>query len=452
MTTSSYRSWAGERAHPNEVLQPTLNSHKQIFGPSYLAYGAGRSYGDTCLPPDSLLIDTSNLRGIIAFDQDSGILRAYAGTQLHEILDVIVPRGWFIPVTPGTSSITIGGAIANDVHGKNHHVAGTFGLYVSSFELSRSDGSIYFCSRDTNANLFSATIGGMGLTGLIIWAEIILTKISSSKIIQTITRFDNLDSYFKLDRSQQSAPYSVAWIDGMATSSSIGRGILIEGYHSDCGDLSSYRPRPFSMPFLLPWNLVVRPAVRLMNALYIRKPDGRSIVDYNSFFYPLDRIANWSHLYGKSGFHQFQCVVPEEHARDAFYCMLRYCLDFLGGSTLVVIKRFGSIRSPGLLSFPIPGYTITLDFPAKGESSRMLVTKLEKLTLDAGGRVNPYKSRMMSLATFESSFPHWKRILPWLDPCAESRFSRRLGIGCTYHSKNNDSAINQVSSQDRSRP
>jgi FAD/FMN-containing dehydrogenase len=434
----NYSSWGGVKTKPGKVLRPAAGAGLHLGETSYLPYGAGRSYGDTCLPPGTTLVHTSALNSVIAFDATNGVLRAGAGMKLRDILDHILPHGWFLPVTPGTAEVTLGGALANDVHGKNHHVAGSFGCFVRAFELVRSDRMPMICSAEDNADYFAATIGGMGLTGLVTWVEIDLVHVRSGKIRQKITRFANIDECFALGPAFEAATYSVAWLDGLAPAKELGRGLLIDGEHADDGDFPMVKRASIDLPFTPPLNLVWRTPVKLMNALYMRQREGESLVETDKFFYPLDRIGHWSRLYGPRGFHQFQCVIPADTAPAAIRRLLEVSLADAGGSNLVVLKKFGERRSPGLLSFPMPGYTLTMDFPHRGEVTLKLIDRLNIISLEASGRVNPYKARAMSADVFRASFPHWRDALPLLDPQAESQFSRRVGLGAgTAHTPKN---------------
>ncbi len=427
VSSERHVAWGGVSCAPAHVVRPDMTT-SGIAGGSYLAYGAGRSYGDTCLPAGDTLVHTASLNQIISFDAQKGILRAGAGLSLRKIIEHILPHGWFLPVTPGTAEVTLGGALANDVHGKNHHVAGTFGRFVRAFELVRSDRAPIVCTASANSDYFAATIGGMGLTGVATWIEIELVPVRSANIRQTITRFADIESYFAVNESRTPATYSVAWIDGLAPRNALGRGILIEGEHADDGDFPVIRKASVDIPFVAPFTLVWRTPLKLMNALYMRQREGESVVDTEKFFYPLDRIGRWSRLYGPRGFHQFQCVIPEKAAPVTVRQLLEIAHDDAGGSNLVVLKKFGDFDSPGMLSFPMAGYTLTMDFPDRGEGTSTLLKKLDAATLSAGGRINPYKTRAMSTETFRASFPHWRKLLPFLDPRAESQFSRRVGL------------------------
>ncbi len=405
---------------------------------SYLPVGLGRSYGDTALP-DGIAVSTAGLNRILSFDAGTGRLVAHAGVSLAAILDHVMAQGWFLPVLPGTRFVTLGGAIANDIHGKNHHAVGSFGAHCLSFEVLRSDGQRLTCSAAENAGLFAATIGGMGLTGLVTSAEIQLMKVPSPCVQQERIRFDNLDGFFALAQESQATtqsharfPYAVAWVDALATGTALGRGVFLRGDHAPDGPrIDALDPRQIPFPVDPPFALINRLTLTGFNAVYRNIPPGRrtrSLVRPEGFFFPLDKVANWNRAYGPKGLRQFQCVIPLAQARDAVAAMLVAAQEARHGSFLTVLKLFGEKRSPGILSFPRAGATLTLDFPCQGDKTDQLLARLDAITLAAGGAVNPYKDARMSRAVFEASFPDWARMLPHLDPMARSVFSSRIGL------------------------
>ncbi|MCC2095941.1 MAG: FAD-binding oxidoreductase, partial [Hyphomicrobiales bacterium] len=382
-------------------------------------------------------IDTRAMNKVISFDAQTGVLRAEAGILLAQILDVIIGQGWFLPVTPGTRYVTLGGALANDVHGKNHHGAGTFGCHVRAFELLRSSGVQMVCSPKTNPDLFAATIGGMGLTGLVTWVEIQLMRAASAHVNQTSHKFRNLDEYFdRFADTEDQHEYAVSWIDSLASGTALGRGVLMLGDHVAVAPASplpaddAMRKPRLAIPFRPPFSVISPLTLRAFNLAYYNAPrkTGREMVDYKTYFYPLDGIDGWNKLYGPRGLRQFQCVLPEDNARDAVKAMLRLSQAAGHGSFLTVLKKFGAVRSPGILSFPRPGYTLTLDFPYRGGATDRLLTDLDGITLSAGGAVNPYKDARMSREVFEASFPNWRRMTDFIDPQAQSAFSARIGL------------------------
>ena len=288
---------------------------------SFLPYGMGRSYGDVCLNENGTLLSTTSMARFISFDHDNGVIRCDAGVCLKDLLEFIVPPGWFVQVTPGTKYVTIGGMIANDVHGKNHHRVGTFGRHISCFELLRSDGSKKLCSPDQNSDLFSATIGGLGLTGLITWAEIKLKKIQGPYIDTETIRFNNLGEFFDLSSDSDNAwEYTVAWIDSLAKGKNLGQGLFMRGNHS-ATPLPAKLPsigKKLTVPFDAPSNLLNKYSIKLFNTAYYKKQFSKrshKSQHFDKYFYPLDGIGHWNRLYGKQGLLQYQCVVPMNHGK-----------------------------------------------------------------------------------------------------------------------------------------
>lgn len=427
-----YESWGRLKAQPASVLRPASGDGFRLPAGPWLAWGNGRSYGDTGLPAGGTLIDMRGLSRIIAFDPGKGVLRAEAGAMLGDILARIMPLGWFLPVTPGTRHVTLGGALANDVHGKNHHRAGTFGRHVRAFGLLRSDGVLRRCAPDENAGLFAATIGGMGLTGLVTWVEIALKPVASADVVQETIRLDGLADFFALSaESDARFDYVVSWIDSLASGRHLGRGLLMRANHAPTPQAVSARPRSIPFPFDPPVALLNRVSLSLFNAAYrgLRRPAWQEArAPWESFFYPLDRVEGWNRAYGPKGLRQFQCVLPHAAAKDAVREMLERSQRARHGSFLTVLKSFGDQPSTGLLSFPRPGMTLTLDFPYRGEATDRLLAELDAVTLAAGGAVNPYKDARMSAALFRASFPDWQAMLPHLDPMARSVFATRVGL------------------------
>ncbi|MFZ4538375.1 FAD-binding protein [Propionivibrio sp.] len=391
---------------------------------SLLAYGNGRSYGDVGLNSGATLLHTRGMDRFIAFDEASGVLSCEAGVLLSEILEVFVPRGWFLPVTPGTRFVTVGGAIANDVHSKNHHGAGTFGCHVRRFELLRSDGSRRICSSGENADWFAATIGGLGLTGLITWVEMELKRISGTGIAVENTRFSGLDEFFALNTIAEARhEYTVAWIDCLASTP---RGIFMGGDHVADGDLALAPRKPLSFPLTLPFSLINGLSLRAFNQAYYRRPlAATSVTHYAPFFYPLDGVLHWNRLYGRQGFYQYQLVLPMA-AREALVDVLRSISASGQGSFLAVLKTFGERASPGLLSFPMPGVTLALDFPNRGAPTLALFDRLDAIVGAAGGRLYAAKDARMSGEFFRRSYPRLNEFLPFIDPKFSSDFARRV--------------------------
>jgi len=397
-----------------------------------LPRGAGRSSGDSCLNDGGVLIDATGLDHFIHFDPEQGQLRCEAGVLLSDILQLIVPAGWFLPVTPGTRFVTLGGAIANDVHGKNHHRAGTFGCHVECFELLRSDGRRLICSEEENADGYRATIGGLGLTGLITWAQIRLQPLLSPYIDQETLRYRDLDEFFDISQaSDQTHEYTVAWVDCLATGASLGRGLFMRGNRLEQPRAPYPKPqgRGLVVPFDPPLSLVNHWTLSAFNRLYYhrqRQPSSRATVHYEPFFYPLDAIGQWNRIYGPKGFLQYQCVVPEDDGREVIGEILERISGSGMGSFLAVLKLFGDCPSPGLLSFPRKGVTLALDFPNQGQKTLALLEQLDQVVRAAGGAVYPAKDARMSPESFEIYFPHWRELEAWRDPCLSSSFWRRV--------------------------
>ncbi|MFK5915050.1 MAG: FAD-binding oxidoreductase [Woeseiaceae bacterium] len=396
--------------------------------PSFLAYGQGRSYGDVCQNQEGILLDTYHLDHFIEYDRKKGILRCEAGVTFENILQLIIPHNWFLPVTPGTKYISVGGAVANDVHGKNHHKEGTFGRHILKFELLRSNGEKFICSPTENSDLFNATIGGLGLTGLINWVEFSLKKIPGSNISQESFRFNNLKEFFSLsDESDKDWEYTVAWIDCLAKGDELGRGLFMRGNHSEAKKKHKFKPAKISVPFHAPGFLLNKYTVNAFNHLYFKKPLKQfSEIDYDPFFYPLDTILHWNRLYGKKGFMQYQCVIPKEHRETAMLEMLSLISSSGQASFLSVLKEFGDIQSPGLLSFPRQGTTLALDFPNRGQTTLDLLNELDVITLKYSGSVYPAKDARMSSTSFEQYYPNWKKFEQYIDPLFSSDFRKRV--------------------------
>lgn len=397
-----------------------------VAGP-VLPFGNGRSYGDVCLNPDGLVLGTRQLDRFLGFDAQTGVLRCEAGVLLADILRYFVPRGWFLPVTPGTQFATVGGAIANDVHGKNHHRAGTFGCFVEQFELLRTDGSRCICSATAHPELFAASIGGMGLTGFISWADIRLRRIAGNAMDEDVIRFANLDEFFTISGESEPWEYTVAWVDCVAKGAALGRGLFMRANHADA-DIA-WKKKPLSMPLTPPFSLVNNLSLRAFNALYYRRqgPDRLSHrVHYDPYFYPLDSIGHWNRMYGPRGFLQYQCAIPMAIGRDAIADILQRIARSGSGSFLAVLKIFGDVKSPGLLSFPMPGVTLALDFPNRGEATQRLFASLDEVVVAAGGRMYPAKDAHMDARLFQAFYPQWQQLETLRDPGIMSGFWKRV--------------------------
>lgn len=397
---------------------------------SALPYGMGRSYGDSCLAASNNVFCLRGLNKFIDFNIETGTITAESGVTLGEILDVVIPHGWFLPVTPGTKFVTLGGAIANDVHGKNHHVRGTFGQHVESFELARSNGERVICRPSENSELFCGTIGGLGLTGLIVTATIRLIPIKSSKIVQKSMRFESLKQFMELsEKNDPEHEYSVAWVDCLAKGASLGRGIYTVGNHSLEGGLNLSKKNKLNVPITPPISAVNKITLKAFNSIYLAKhgmSDRRELIDYDPFFYPLDSIYNWNRIYGAKGFQQFQCVIPDLNAYDGISELLNTISQSGMGSFLAVLKRCGEQRSPGLISFPLSGISLALDFPQSNKLTDVLFPKLDSIVREAGGRLYPAKDAHMKKEDFKSFYPNWDKLQEIKDPKLTSKFWRRV--------------------------
>ncbi len=430
-------SWGRYPHHPQtlhhcawrETVRPTLAAVAAKHG-SLLPYGNGRSYGDSCLAASDQLLSLRPLNRFIAADWQSGLIRAEAGMTLGELLELAIPRGWFVPVTPGTKFVTLGGALANDVHGKNHHRRGTFGCHVPRFGLMRSDGAELVCSSSENSALYAATIGGLGLTGLIDWVELQLLPIRSSLLDVTTVRFGSLDEFFALSAElDQRHEFAVSWIDCLSQGKTTGRGVYSVADHAEAGPLACHRPSRMRVPVTPPLSLVNRLSLRLFNSAYYRlhradRHQSRNV--YEPFFYPLDRILNWNRIYGPHGFQQYQCVLPPDNAAAATRALLDSIASAQSGSFLAVLKSFGEAASPGLLSFPMPGVTLALDFPQQGQRTQRLFARLDAIVREAHGRLYPAKDAHMSGSDFRAAYPAWTQLEALRDPRILSRFWQRV--------------------------
>jgi FAD/FMN-containing dehydrogenase len=416
------------------VLLPLIDRARDLpdFSGTALPYGNGRSYGDSCLNPDGNLLRARGLDRFIAFDPATGVLRCEAGVTLAEIIDLALPQGWFLPVTPGTRYVTVGGAVANDVHGKNHHRTGSFGHHVRAFELLRSDDSRRICTPTNSDSWFAASIGGLGLTGLITWVELQLRRVPSPVLETENIRFGSLDEFFALSAaSADSHEYSVAWIDCLATGRARGRGHFTRADHAPA--LAEERPkapgRTLSMPLTPPFSLVNKLSLRPFNSLYYWKQPAlrkRRASHLLPFFYPLDGIREWNRMYGPAGFLQYQCVLPPSVARDGIAMLLDEIARSGNGSFLAVLKEFGNQLPPGMLSFPRPGTTLALDFPNTGAEVFRLLDRLDRIVDEAGGAIYPAKDARMSAASFQRAYPRWRDFSDYLDPRFSSGFWRRV--------------------------
>jgi FAD/FMN-containing dehydrogenase len=404
-------------------IAPQMRSESSglAFG---LAFGMGRSYGDVCLNPGGVLWNTTMLDRFIRFDETSGLLQCEAGLLLRDVQRMIVPRGWMLPVVPGTQLATLGGAVANDVHGKNHHVAGSFGDHVIEIVLTRTDGSRSVL-RPGDAR-FAATIGGLGLTGVITELTLQLKRVQGPWLQVETQPYKNLATFFDLaDAAEADWEHTVSWIDCVAGN---GRGIFMRANHSDAQQAAPKSSRQLRMPFVPPVSLVNTLTLKPFNQLYyqLKKKQTTNLQYYENFFHPLDHLLEWNRMYGPRGFFQYQCVLPRAQGREGVQAMLKQISNAGEGSFLAVLKTFGERSSVGMLSFAQPGVTLALDFTNQGDKTHKLLASLDDIVRDARGRLYPAKDARMPRALFEAGYPRLQEFLSHRDPGISSAMSRRL--------------------------
>lgn len=418
-----------------ERLERTLEANEDVS----LSRGLGRSYGDSSLPtPESpKVINTTFADRILAFDAESGLLRAESGLSLARINQHFLRRGYFPPVTPGTQYVTLGGMVASDVHGKGHHVAGTFGAHVSRLKMRVPSGDVLWCSPSEESELFWATVGGMGLTGHILEVEFPMKSIPSPWIAMETERIPDIDQFQEaLGRAAQSSPYTMGWIDCASSGSRMGRGVLMSGRWAEPSEAKKSAPRVLgrpTFPFDLPSWAVNKLTVGAFNELYYRMhPKGvhRSIVHPEKFFYPLDTIREWNRLYGKRGFTQYQCVLPRSAGKGSARRFLETLTSLPGGASfLCVIKDCGA-EGKGLLSFPKEGISIACDIPVRS-NTQALIDALNQKVIEEGGRIYLAKdsfTRAEDFQAMEPRLPAFQRVRRKWDPggLLESAQSKRL--------------------------
>jgi FAD/FMN-containing dehydrogenase len=434
-------SWGRVNRRPARRAAPAFREHlpatlSAATDARVLGIGLGRSYGDSGLNSGGVVIDMTALDRVISFDPATGVLRGEAGLSLSDVLRICVPHGWFLPTTPGTRFVTLGGAVANDVHGKNHHGAGTIGCHVRRIGLHRSearnDAGPVELSPTEHAGLFRATVGGLGLTGLIAWIELQLVRIPSAYLAAQTIPFVGYAEFAAIVRESAIFEHTVAWIDctsgrdGLST-----RGLFSRADWLTDGLLTPHDDtRQTSLPIELP-GLAINPvSLRAFNTLYFHagrlKGTGRKRVHYGPFFYPLDAIGNWNRAYGRAGFYQYQCVVPHTAAPDAIPAMLAEIASSGQGSCLAVLKTFGERTSPGILSFPMEGATLALDFSNRGPRTHLLFERLDAIVAEARGRLYPAKDGRMPPRMFHAGYPELDEFKRHLDPQFQSDFWRRM--------------------------
>jgi decaprenylphospho-beta-D-ribofuranose 2-oxidase len=404
---------------------------------SVIARGGGMAYGDAALNVGGRVVAMSRLNRFLAFDPASGQITCEAGVTLGEILDVCIPEGWFLAVTPGTARATVGGCLACDVHGKNHHLLGSFSQHVLSANVLTGKCEVVTCGPDLQDDLFWATAGGMGLTGIILDVTLQLQRIETAYIIaRNIVTLD-LEDTFRQIEANGDATYSVAWLDGMGRGSRLGRGVVMLGEHAKLMDLPPGRyPAPLaksgrrarSLPFGLPSGIIVRPLALAFNEIIYRRyaamENAPALVDAHRYFFSLDAIDNWNRLYGPRGFLEYQAVLPSTRAFDA----IRQMLEMLDRARQVLlftsVKQLGE-SSPGHLSFPAPGYAFSFDLSVGDESIMLLLDRCDEITATAGGRVYLAKDARLRADIFAGMYP---RRSEWLE------IVRRYGAACVFAS------------------
>lgn len=405
MKEINLRSWGKYPFVKSEVtlflsdsqLQSDLQQSKH-----FIPFGNGRSYGDSALAPN--IIYCKNYNYFLGFDEENGILHAQGGVELSEIINVIVPKGWFLKISPGTKFITLGGAIASDVHGKNHHIEGCFSECIKELNVMLPNGEIKSCVKGDD--LFHATCGGMGLTGIIIDAKIYLKKINSKNINQTTVKTKNLKETFEAFENYSHMPYSVAWIDCLAKNEEIGKCLLMAGEFENDGDLNYKVKKKLNIPFNFPSFTLNNFTVKVFNWIYYNKLNSkisRQKVDLDTFFYPLDSINNWNRIYGKSGFTQYQFILPKESSFEGLSEILHAISKSGKGSFLAVLKLYGKANN-NYLSFPLEGYSLALDFKIE-KGLFELLNSLDKIVLQYGGRLYLSKDTRVNKETFEKGYP-----------------------------------------------
>ena len=413
-------------------------------GKQVIARGQGRSYGDAAISGHGVVMLTDRLERILMFDESSGFLTAEAGTTLAEVIRQFLPRGWFPAVVPGTKFVSLGGCVAADIHGKNHHRDGGFGSHVNKLKLVLAEGSEIICTPKIESDLFRATVGGMGLTGIITEVACRLIPVESAYVVVRHHQAKDLESSLELLAGDiWDDHYTVAWVDCLSRGRNLGRSVLMRGHHAKIGELKqTLRGRPFvcsvrqhNLNFEFPSWVLNSFTGRMFNDLYYRLQSNRKepfIADYNSFFFPLDRIGNWNRLYGKRGFIQYQCVLPLETSLEGLRQLLSVLAASPHSSYLAVLKRFGSAGT-GLLSFPIDGYTLTFDIPVGNPDLFSFLDCLDEMVIEFGGRVYLAKDARLRAATFRKMYPQlrqWQSVKGIVDP--DNRFasdlSRRLEL------------------------
>jgi FAD/FMN-containing dehydrogenase len=423
---------------PRPGREVRSEDYESLTRAASLSRGLGRSYGDSSLParPDDVVASSVLADRILGFDPATGLLHAEAGLSMQAMNRLFLPRGFYAPVTPGTQQITLGGMVAADVHGKNHHVDGTFGAHVTRLRLRVPDGRVLWCSPDEERDLFRATVGGMGLTGHVLEVVCRLARIPSPWIYAESERMPDIDSYIEgLKAAARGWPQTMGWIDCLSRGSALGRGILLRGRWAEPHEAPRRRPRPLrrpALPFVLPGFVLNRVSVRAFNALLYAQHVPRvrrGIQNPERFFYPLDAIAHWNRMYGPRGFTQYQCVLPDAAGHGAARRFLELLTAKGGASMLCVIKDCGA-EGVGLLSFPRPGISIALDIPIR-DGTQALVDALNEVVIAEGGRVYLAKDQFTRGAHFRAMEPRlaeWLRIKRRWDPEGRLRSAQSVRL------------------------
>ncbi len=445
--TRTLSGWGGFPTHASLLARPERRSViAQLLGAPGVAMctprGLGRSYSDAALNDGGCVIDMTRLDRMLDFDPASGVLECEAGTSLSDIVHHFLPRGWFLAVTPGTRFVTVGGAIASDVHGKNHHRDGTVVSSVLSFTLQTGGGDLLRCSREEHSDVFWATLGGMGLTGVVLTARLRLRPVTSAYVSVDYAKAAHIDDAlgrFALDDARYE--YSVAWIDCLARGVAMGRAVLMRANHTPVNDLPASVRNPLALPrrlalgvpFDLPGIALNRYSVGAFNAVYYHthRHGSQRIVDLGRYFYPLDAISNWNRMYGRRGFTQYQVAFPQRTARDALVAVLERLTASRRASFLAVLKQFGAANQAPL-SFPIPGFTLALDIPVN-DGTAEFVGQLNALALQYGGRVYLAKDAVLDAPTLSAMYPRAAEFVALarkLDPEGRisSSLARRVGL------------------------
>jgi FAD/FMN-containing dehydrogenase len=427
------RSFGGVVAEAKELAEPNWISNVPalLADGNYLPVGMGKSYGDVALSTDSKIVSSLALNRMISWDAKTGVLVCEAGVLLSDIQSTFVKQGWMLAVSPGTSYITVGGAVANDIHGKDHHFAGTFGDHVLGFTLVRSDGESMECTPELNPEMFRATIGGLGLTGFITTVRIKLRQVAGPYFDTEVIPFSNLDEFFAISKETEIEQWqaSVSWFD--CSTSKAGRGSFTRGNSSlRPGEQSHTDSEPgLSIPFTPPISLVNKVTLDRFNSGYFhsqKRAAGKGIAHYREFYYPLDGVRDWNRIYGPRGFFQYQSVIPMTDSAEATSEMLSIIKKSGQGSFLAVLKTFGERPPSGLLSFARGGVTLALDFPNRGDKTEKLMSALDRVVSEAGGTLNPSKDARMSREMFQAGFPGVGQFARFRDPKIVSDFSRRV--------------------------